>query len=159
MTHPELDKHDKIGWDFDGTLIEGVNSAFYRQYIVDHPEKTHYIITFRNYIDANTIPAELIDLKFDFRLIKNIHYNPTGESTCGAEVAMFKAERCKQLGATILVDDLPEAVEAGCLELGIVYMNANLIENRPFRPLTLPKSMVNSSSDREDTETWKTFFD
>lgn len=42
-----LDKHDIIFWDFDETLVNGVNSELYQNYIKDNSHKTHYIITFR----------------------------------------------------------------------------------------------------------------
>lgn len=42
-----LSQHQTIGWDVDATLIRGKNSHLFQQYVVDHPDKNHHIVTFR----------------------------------------------------------------------------------------------------------------
>lgn len=158
MKHPELDKHEIIAWDFDGTLVNGINSQEYREYIIAHPEKKHFIVTFRNSIMALTIPYELSEVGFNFKHITGVMTNPTGESVADETVATYKARAAEFVGATILVDDMPEAASAGCSERNIVFMDANNLENRPFRPLTLPEYKVYSGVLREE-RTPNIFFD
>lgn len=54
-----LDSHAVIAWDIDETLINGTFSDTWRKYVLDNPEKYHYLVTFRSSDDLITIWNEL----------------------------------------------------------------------------------------------------
>lgn len=49
MSFSILDRHDAIGWDFDGTLIRHTRSEAMHAYILANPHKKHVIVTFRTF--------------------------------------------------------------------------------------------------------------
>jgi hypothetical protein len=144
-----LDEHDSIAWDIDGTLLyvddnmkirEAAHSAYFRQYIIDNPQKKHYIVTFRDPAWAGRVFTELESLGMeDARShFEDVHACPvelhdawqlrsaspatvTHYGFTHAEVAhavsnfpLWKGMASNALGATILVDDMPTWVEQGC---------------------------------------------
>lgn len=145
LSHPLLDSHKVIAWDMDGTLVGGANSEFFRAYILAHPEKEHHIVTFRtgasprfgksklwkddaihelldhgvalDTISAtHGIPDELFDQISSKRLIvPGTH-----------DAALYwKAAKSKEIGATVLIDDLVAWTEEGCRYHGIAFIDAN----------------------------------
>jgi hypothetical protein len=131
LSHPILDKHDIIAWDMDGTLIDGVNSKQFIAYINQHFRKKHYVITFRDAVWGATVELELEEAGLRPGRIEKVICNPTGRSTAGFEVRDFKGQAAKGVGATILVDDMPNSVEAGCIKAGVEYLDARLLSSRP----------------------------
>jgi hypothetical protein len=105
MKHPVLDEHAVIAWDMDSTLVNGPNSAFFRSYILAHPEKRHVVITHRT-------PRAWAQR----------------ESFCQPEkVAAFlayKGMQAKSVGATVLIDDMHTTVEQGCIDHGVTFIHA-----------------------------------
>lgn len=133
----------------DLTLVDGPNSASLRAYIAAHPEKTHHLVTFRSPKTwAMMALDELEEHGLDRSLIADVHSVPhehwmAHERHLGAcEVARargvespampkdarlyvtFKALTAKRIGATIMVDDKPDHVEAACNEHGIAFLDA-----------------------------------
>lgn len=49
MSFALLDRHDAIGWDFDGTLIRHARSDAMHAWIRANPHKKHVIVTFRTF--------------------------------------------------------------------------------------------------------------
>lgn len=49
MSFSILDRHDAIGWDFDGTLIRHPRSEAMHAWILANPHKRHVIVTFRTF--------------------------------------------------------------------------------------------------------------
>ena len=49
MPFPGLAAHSVIAWDFDNTLVDHPKSGAIHQYIRGHPEKRHFIVTFRSF--------------------------------------------------------------------------------------------------------------
>jgi FMN phosphatase YigB (HAD superfamily) len=153
--HPILDQHDTIAWDFDGTLVDGPNSAYFRSYISLNPQKRHHIITFRNRAWANTCWAELrihgLDSKTFIRSVESCpehfhdcyhvrrntppeyhevfkeqhNYSSKQFNEYADSYSLWKAERASQIGCTILVDDMPQNVLPGCERHGIVFYHAH----------------------------------
>lgn len=152
MNHPILDAHDAIAWDMDGTLVNGPNSDFFRDYIMAHPEKQHHVVTFRDETWANRAHAELerYGLTHAVSLIISIQSCPQDwlvfwegqhntfkkqkllrnytqediDAGCHS-FQRFKGRKAFELGCTILVDDLPSWVMAGCNENGIAFLHAH----------------------------------
>ena len=151
--HPVLDKHSIIAWDMDNTLINGPNSDYFRDYILRHPEKSHHIITFRNKTWADMIWGELGRIGFDARThISAIHNCPedihdsfmvTGSGNIAilnfmhsrrmemqdferniTAFPLWKGFKCKQIGASIIIDDMPDFVIPGCSKYDIEFVNA-----------------------------------
>lgn len=151
--HPIINKHSSIAWDMDHTLVNGPNSAYFLDYIRSHPEKTHNIITFRDNSWANMILSELAQVGFDARTHisaiyncpEDIHDSFMVKSNEITEIFQFmqsrsmssenfdknvqlfplwKGFKCKNIGATVLIDDMPELVLPGCEKYGIEYVNA-----------------------------------
>ena len=156
MKHEVLDRHQKIAWDMDGTLVDGPNARFFRDYIAAHPEKDHHVVTFRNRSWANDIWEELESWGFDAHAhIKSIENCPEEIHDCyminwrmdGAEnrrrhregphftraefddlvrqFPLWKGLRAKEIGCTLLVDDMPSWVVAGCEEHGVEFFHAH----------------------------------
>ncbi len=47
MNFGQLEKHNVIAWDMDGTLVDGKYSAHWRRFLSLTPDRTHYVLTFR----------------------------------------------------------------------------------------------------------------
>ena len=149
--HPTLQKHSVISWDMDQTLVNGPNSAYFRDYIARHPEKEHHIVTFRNRSWAEKIPLELESYDFNIKHFSGIHYCPEEihdsymirnsdisianflfyrditKEEFDRNVQLFpywKGLQSKKIGASVLVDDMPEMVLLGCKEHGIEFLHA-----------------------------------
>jgi len=157
MRHHILDKHQILGWDFDGTLSNEVhqapNSDFFLAYITAHPEKRHHIITFRDREWANEIWTSFCEIGLDIKLIRSIescpdiihdcfqinkkygvrpdYYTNTRDLTNEQFIenaglfTKWKAERAKQIGCTILVDDIEDWVLDGCEFHGVEFLHAH----------------------------------
>lgn len=55
-----LNQHHIICWDVDSTLINGRNSDFFQEYVVNNPKKEHHIVTFRSDpVDIYNLSSEL----------------------------------------------------------------------------------------------------
>ncbi|RYD65103.1 MAG: hypothetical protein EOP83_08075, partial [Verrucomicrobiaceae bacterium] len=149
MNHPLLDPHDTIAWDMDGTLIDGPNSEFFRAYILAHPEKHHHIVTFRtgpsrrfpdnaSALWKDDAIHELLEHGVALDVFKATHGIPEELYSAWAsrktllseaEVAayvMWKGKMAAEIGATVMVDDMPGMVKKGCKAHGVVFIDANL---------------------------------
>lgn len=144
LSHPLLDPHEIIAWDFDGTLVDGANSEFFRAYILAHPEKQHHIVTFRTgrsrrfhgKLWKDDAIHELLDHGVALDTITAAHGIPENlfdtlprgglilPGSC-EESLYWKAAKAKEIGATVLVDDLVEWTEVGCRHHGIAFVDAN----------------------------------
>ncbi len=135
-----LDQHTILGIDFDGTLVGHPRSNILQQYIVDHPEKTFHLISFRSHnmvqrlegdlresTDETGVPLTLAHFK-EIRCIPDKLYERKALLDDGREYWGWKAIQCQNLGCTILVDDMYEIVGIFCTELGIPCLNPDLHE-------------------------------
>lgn len=139
--HALLNSHQTIAWDMDGTLVDGPNSTFFRQYITATPHKTHHIVTFRDQKWANRIPDELTMVGFDTKHIVKIHpcpselwlayvtrdRTPVGHPSLALadEYLHWKGKVAKKLGCTVLIDDMVDHVIKGCIFYGVEFQDAN----------------------------------
>lgn len=140
-----LEPHQNLAWDFDGTLVQGPNSDLFRTYIAAHPEKRHHVITFRDREWASVIHHELGALGLDPKLIVSVENCPEPlhdtfqlsrvAGSCISKAVAARAEhgflrwkghRARELGCTILVDDMAEWVVTGCQENGVAFLDANV---------------------------------
>lgn len=142
----KLAPFDAIAWDFDGTLIDHPKSPLMHQYILDHPEKKHAIVTFRTHGSQYLVFEEMNFLypksprKDRFSDIYNIgniawlnftrdnhrRYNNrlTGPATPHEDYYLnWKGLECKLRGLPVLVDDRTEHVMSGCEKHGIVFIH------------------------------------
>jgi hypothetical protein len=141
-----LKQHRKIAWDMDDTLINGPHSKLLRDYIIDHPEQTHHIITFRTgpSLDrprstwAEDALHELVALGVPEERIAGIcgvpeeyyrawvQYGRNGIETPGyREYLGWKAFKAREIGATALVDDREDVVADGCKLYGITFIHSH----------------------------------
>ena len=150
MTYAILDDHEKIGWDIDGTMYEhdGSRTAAtdarcraMHDYILAHPEKKHYVVTFRSGAWANQVWADLLRVNpnapgpehfegllnmsvqmFDENCARNLgggHYSEPTQT-----YKEWKGMICAQHGITVLVDDNPDHVVPGCDRYGVLHLHA-----------------------------------
>jgi hypothetical protein len=133
-----LKPYDAIAWDIDGTLIGGGNSAYLRNFIHQHPEKRHHVVTFRtgdDWIAHTRVELSRYDLGPD--VISSISHVPDAYYHAYAQAAEFpdderidlfylwKGREAARLGCGVLVDDLPALVLPGCRHYGVAFVDAN----------------------------------
>jgi hypothetical protein len=148
-----LEQHNKIAFDFDDTLINGVGAAAIQEYILANPHKMYWIVTFRTPREAVTIADELArfsDLTMD--MFERIYPCPERtvmdwklvqqerkaaglsspeltyvESLFPEELKFvhWKAYVCSRIGASVLVDDMKRLVYPGCERYKIAYAHPN----------------------------------
>lgn len=145
MSFASLVHHRSIGWDFDGTLFVDhhgkphPNMVAMHKFILANPQIKHYIVTFRTHGWQNRVFHDLAAFKsapppsaFEGVL------NCPDETWEGAQRAKripgslitdiesyldWKGEICAEHGITVLIDDLPDMVQSGCIKHGIVYLH------------------------------------
>ncbi len=70
----ELDSHQKIGVDIDGTLINGFMSRLLQQYIKEnHSTKEFHLITFRDNEQIKTLWMEFYKVGIEMHWFKSFH--------------------------------------------------------------------------------------
>lgn len=142
----QLLRFPSIAWDFDGTLIDHPNSSLMHEFIRDHPDKQHYIVTFRTHGLQNTMFSELqrkypdAPKKEAFAGTRNISdvawerfshlyrlrlVNRLDGPLLPWEAYYleWKGMTCDQLKLPVLVDDLEDLVLIGCEKYGIMYLH------------------------------------
>lgn len=136
MNHPVLDLHDSIAWDLDGTILDGRNAKFFRDYIVAHPEKKHHIVTFRDPAGALLGGLALGRLGVGPELIMTINGCPLEVyGAWGTRRKLFdqeavnlylewKGKKAAEHGCTVLVDDMPSQVVRGCNKHGVAFYDS-----------------------------------
>lgn len=149
MKHRILDQCGSIGWDFDCTLIDNPESELMHQYILAHPEKKHFIVTFRSHGLQNTIWEELGDTdiypnapnKSHFVQILNLPdemyeqyraFQEKGPQHYPIEYYLryveWKGRTCAFNGIDILVDDDVKHTKSGCALYGVKFLDSNRFE-------------------------------
>lgn len=139
-----LAPHQKCGWDFDGTLYDHPAAAEMHAYIMNHPEKQHYIVTFRSHGWGEQVFDDLASRHLEFPGPE--HFD--GVITCPDEIferfwdahqrqklglpidmtdvqpyVEWKAKICKKHGITVLIDDNPLHVQPGCDRYGVLHVH------------------------------------
>lgn len=142
-----LDKHDIIGWDIDGTLVGHVRARMMYKYILAHPEKKHYLVTFRSgFMNNNPWPEMVWDdlIRADSGLFREhfvalVHMTTEeyDENCSGRNGNIYagptdfykewKGMHCNLHGITVLVDDNAEHVLSGCKKYGIAYVDPDYL--------------------------------
>jgi hypothetical protein len=131
--------HDRLGIDFDGTLIGHPESAQLQQYILDHQDdKKFHIVTFRTTNMRKRMEADLeMSTRFtgvpltlqhfeSIASIPDVLYERKGMFDDGTEYYGWKARTCDKLGCTILLDDMIRDVGRHCEDLNIVCLDPSL---------------------------------
>ena len=143
--YTKLLKHHAIGWDFDLTLFGSPASPSFHQFINDHPEIQHYIVTFRTHGLVHQIFSDLACYdnappESAFSSVLNISIKGWAEHDRAERLRMigkltgppteaelyywdWKGQTCKQHGLTALVDDKAEHTEDGCNKAGVEFFN------------------------------------
>lgn len=140
-----LDQHEAIGWDFDGTLWNHQRASLMWDYIKSHPEKKHYIVTFRSgwrngkrwaedgcWDDLIRCGSELTADHF----VEIINMDDETFDLHGARISPggiyldvsdtykeWKGLACSQNGITVLIDDNPDHTLSGCFLYGVCYVD------------------------------------
>lgn len=151
MNLQELAKHHKIGIDVDGTLIDHPRSHLLQRFILDHHQtKEFYIITFRSHgwekrlehdigesTLLTTVPLQLNHFRGIHTVPQQIHENHwmarscEGTATPGSIIIAhddfygWKAAVCREIGCTVLIDDMEPSIGPHCVRLGVVCLNPN----------------------------------
>lgn len=137
----QLTKHKIIGWDLDQTLIESNASPLLHDFIVQHPEIQHIIVTFRsgeyrhtvwndianntaiinkNHFKSLCYPSEMLhETYFSHKRLRESGFLNTSLTTAEIEYCEWKGYVCSQYGATALVDDLTHLVQPGCQKYNV----------------------------------------
>ena len=141
MSFSILDEHDVIGWDFDGTLIEHRKARKMHDYILDHPEKTHIIVTFRSHGMEDRIWRDLwrenarapgmTAFKDVINMPDKLYENGyIAQKAVASKIVIptseyleWKGKICHQRGITVLVDDMPSMVIPGCDRYGVLHIH------------------------------------
>jgi hypothetical protein len=133
-----LDEHRVIAWDMDGTLIEGPNSAFFREYIATRRDKEHHVVTFRTpqrWVDE--VYDELAGFGIRRDWLAGVHGVPVDLYHAYAQQHSFhqpdkvnafvrwKGLKAKEIGATVLIDDMHDLVVHGCNDHGVCFLHAH----------------------------------
>jgi len=129
-----LHDHQKIGIDFDGTLVEHPHSRALQKFILDHRGKEFHIVSFRSHgmernierdLRISTILTQVPLTLHHFAGVHNIpdrlfenminfdHHDP---------YYCWKADKCKELGCTVIVDDVAE-IGPHCEAIDILYLH------------------------------------
>lgn len=148
-----LDAHSVIGIDFDGTLVQNPRSAILQQYILDHPDKTFHIVTFRTHNLFRSIESDLQEstrrtgVALTLKHFAAVHAIPPliferrFMFDDGTEYHGWKALTCEKIGCTAMVDDMHTEVGPHCLKRGIVIINPN--EGYEGEPATTMEVLIN----------------
>ena len=113
-----LHNHNIIAWDFDGTLIGIEGGYLLRQFVAQNQHKEHHIITMRSHGQERDI-QEILDANglsvSAFKSIINLpdkiyecYYDTmdAGKPVETHEYNIWKAKKCLEINATILIDDM-----------------------------------------------------
>ncbi len=126
--------HQKIGIDLDGTLIEHPHSRRLQKFIIDHPDKEFHIVTFRSHGMQHNIARDLristtlTQVPLGLNHFAGVHNIP---DTLYENMVRFdrhdpyycwKADKCKELGCTVIVDDVA-AIGPYCEAIDILYIH------------------------------------
>jgi hypothetical protein len=139
-----LKTHEAIGWDVDGTLLDGQASAKLHAFIHANPEKRHCIVTFRThdllrrlerdmalggYKDMSIFDKVLSvpqDMWIEWALIRDqrARGKVRGKLLLPETAYMeWKGFICRTEGLTVLVDDDMTNTKRGCDRHKIVLVN------------------------------------
>ncbi len=131
----------RIGWDFDGTLIDHPLSSAFWDFIITNPYgQEHFIVTFRSF---ELVPLIFPDLGMRESDLEEAHF--TGVFTCPHELwldhhlqpaqkliasldeipddpyVVWKGMTCAANDIPVLIDDMTHNVIHGCRKHGIVH--------------------------------------
>jgi len=138
--------YDAIGWDFDGTLIDHPKSSIMHEFILAHPTKQHFILTFRTHGMENSMFREMrvkyrdAPLPRCFSGTHNINARAWEKFLATQKERMlglyhgpltpweeyyveWKGMMCDKLHLPVLVDDMTAHVLPGCEKYGIAYVH------------------------------------
>jgi len=142
-----LKTHASIGWDVDGTLVNPYNPAAAKrlhQFIFDHPEKRHCLVTFRTHDLLHALEGDLAGAGLrDMSIFDKIYSVPpdmwmqwavvqqqrrlgqTRGKLLLAETAYmeWKGFICRSEGLTVLVDDDTKNTQRGCERFNVVLID------------------------------------
>jgi hypothetical protein len=136
LTQDDLRSHQRFGIDFDGTLVGHEKSKHLQEFIVTHSlEKEFFIVTFRSHGRELEIAEDLRESiekdtgtrirLFHFRDIHNMpddDYARTNGSMRIPEFYQWKPAKCRQLGCSILIDDMADYIHPHC-ENGLICVH------------------------------------
>jgi hypothetical protein len=129
-----LDKHQKIGIDFDHTLVNSNKTHLFEEYILANPDKEYWIVTFRNNTGFWTREQTIFDLQSHTKLTMD-HFEDIVMQVRQPDIATqsiildgdesmhWKGLMCYERDITIMIDDMPEWVLPGCERYGIDFID------------------------------------
>jgi len=144
MSFWTLDRHNAIGWDVDGTLVNNPSASRLHNYIRANPQKRHCLVTFRTYDLLDTLEYDLAragirDISIFDKVLsvpvntwmqwaivqQNRKSGKTKGKLLGVEIEFmeWKGFICRTEGLTVLVDDDADNVERGCKRFGVEFVN------------------------------------
>jgi hypothetical protein len=136
-----LTQHKSIALDFDGTFIDHPASHLLWDYVIRHATDgtKFWFVTFRDPDWAKDIWDDLRKTK---SLVRPWHLEGivsqtdemwekkrTDQSVLESdEWIHWKAIQAKNLGCTLMIDDRPSWVKAGCHKYGVEYIHPDTLE-------------------------------
>jgi hypothetical protein len=138
-----LSPHVVIGWDVDGTILDHPKARLMHDYIRDHPEKRHIVVTFRSHGWEKVVWDDINEHHEDFPLEPGLFQgilNVPNATYAAYELARkttllgmddpriveyleWKGRMCSENGITVLVDDLTDVVIRGCDRYGVTHVH------------------------------------
>ena len=142
-----ISQFDTIGWDIDGTLLNGPASYKIRDFIFKNPQKKHYLVTFRTGDLLKQTESHMASFGYkDLKIFKKILSVPENIwlnyivvedqnrrnknnklSFPHLQFMEWKGYICKMEGIPILVDDDIERTERGCIRYGIKLFDSTIL--------------------------------
>lgn len=134
-----LKDHKIIAFDFDDTLIGHPHSRRFQEYIKTNPHgQEFHIVSFRSHGMEENFARDLALDCGDFinlshfaqvhhmtdQMFEDFHNSGASKLiVVNHEYLEWKAVKCKEIGATVLIDDMAHWVKKGCDKHGILHIH------------------------------------
>lgn len=134
----DLEQYPILAWDFDDTLVDQEHSYLFFDYIMNHQNQKHVIVTHRSHGWQNMIGIDFERFhgeKATISIIKEVYACPDdlfGQYQAGTIILPdeynqfynWKGQICRKIGAGALIDDNIDHCAKGCELAGVNFYYA-----------------------------------
>lgn len=144
-----LRDHMSIGWDIDETLINGPNSRKFQQFVVNNPQISHNLVTFRNdKEDIDNIANDLMSMDIGFHIglfdeLRTVplsivekynevhaHFKTKKEYTSKKAIRILEYHKTTQEEVEKIIKDMHEWKSLACLEIGSTILVDDIYDDQ-----------------------------